>query len=329
MNNLNKIMCADCFDFIKRTDDRSVDLALIDPPYFLNKGEWDTFRDKGEFFDFTYKWIDALIPKLKDGASFYVFNTPYNSAFILSHLVKRGLNFQNWICWDKRDGFTHTRKKFIPNQETILFFSKGEPDVFNADEVRIQYDSTERMKHASRKGILKKNGSRWFPDPNGKLCGDVWHITSERHKNKVNGKTVKMSHTTPKPLEMIERIIRASSKEGDVVFDCFVGSGTTAVAAKKLKRNFLCADKSEEFIQMANNRLGLADGEDISRPLPQRMREAVARGFSQCAVCVSSRFVLMREAVARGFSQCAVCISSGFVLMREAVARGFNQWQKH
>jgi len=66
----------------------------------------------------------------------------------------------------------------------------------------------------------------------------VWHIASERHKNKINGKTPKMPHITPKPLELVERIIKASSNAGDLVLDCFVGSGTTAIAAKKLKRNF-------------------------------------------------------------------------------------------
>jgi len=118
----------------------------------------------------------------------------------------------------------------------------------------LPYDSTERMKHAEKKGILK-NGKRWFPNPGGKLCGEVWHITSERHKNKVNGKTQKMMHITPKPTELIERIIKASSNEGDLVLDCFVGSGTTAIVAKKLKRNFICSDNNKKYVNFANNNL--------------------------------------------------------------------------
>ncbi len=266
MKNLNKIILADCFDFLKDVECASVDLAVIDPPYFLNKGEWDTFRSENDFFQFTYKWIDALIPKLKDGASLYIFNTPYNSAFILTYLQSRGLNFQNWITWDKRDGFTHTKKRFIPNQETILFFSKGVPNFFNANSVRIEYDSTERMAHAMRKGILKKDGSRWYPNPNGKLCGDVWHITSERHKNKINGKVQSMAHATPKPTDMIERIIKASSEEGDIVLDFFVGSGTTAVVSKKLNRNFLCGDACEEYVLLAKERLNEIKKEITSKP---------------------------------------------------------------
>ena len=260
MEDLNKIVLKDCFDFIKSIDDNIIDLAVIDPPYFLKKGGWDTFSNEEEFFDFTFRWIDALISKLKNGASVYIFNTPYNSAFILSHLVKIGMTFQNWLTWDKRDGFCYTKKRFIPNQETILFFSNGSPKTFNANDVRIAYDSVERMEHAKKKGITKKNGTRWFPDARGKLCNDVWHITSERHKNKVNGKTVKMGHATPKPLEMIERIIKASSNKGDIVFDCFVGSGTTAIASKILNRNFLCADNCKEFVALSNKRLSLIKG---------------------------------------------------------------------
>ena len=262
MKNLNNIVVSDCFDFIASTEHGCIDLALLDPPYFLNKGEWDTFASEEDFFEFTFSWIDALLPKIKKGGSLYIFNTPYNSAFILKYLVEKGFLFQNWITWDKRDGFSHTRKKFIPNQETVVFFSNGEPNTFNADSVRVAYESSERIAHAAKKGILK-NGKRWFPNPNGKLCGDVWHMPSERHKNKVNGRVQKMKHATPKPLDMIKRIIKASSEEGDVVFDCFVGSGTTALASKMLNRNFLCADRDKEFVEMAKSRLCATNTEGI------------------------------------------------------------------
>lgn len=276
MKNLNKIIVSDCFDFIQQTDDCCVDLALLDPPYFLNKGDWDTFASEQDFFDFTFSWIDALLPKIKTGGSLYIFNTPYHCAFILQHLVEKGLTFQNWITWDKRDGFSYTKKKFVPNQETILFFSCGKPNTFNADEVRIDYESSERMKHAEKKGILKKNGGRWFPNPKGKLCGDVWHVTSERHKNKVNGKVKKMEHATPKPLDMIKRIVRASSKKGDIVFDCFVGSGTTALASQMLNRNFLCADNNREFVRLAQNRLKGKEERMTVKPPPLQKRLFIA-----------------------------------------------------
>jgi len=64
-----------------------------------------------------------------------------------------------------------------------------------------------------------------------------------------------MPHITPKPLELVERIIRASSNAGDLVLDCFVGSGTTAVAAKKLKRNFICSDLNKTYTRIAKSNL--------------------------------------------------------------------------
>jgi len=254
MLKINEIYNLDCFDFLRKIDDKSISLAVIDPPYNLHKTRRDTFGSQKDFFDFTARWIDALVPKLKENGSLYIFNTPYNSAFILSYLIGRGLIFQNWITWDKRDGLGGAKRKYSNGQETILFFTKNDNHIFNFDDIRLPYESTDRIAHAKEKGILK-DGKRWFPNPKGRLCGEVWHITSERHKNKINGKTPKMPHITPKPLELVERIIRASSNAGDLVLDCFVGSGTTAVAAKKLKRNFICSDLNKTYTRIAKSNL--------------------------------------------------------------------------
>ncbi len=252
--SINRIFELDCFEFLAKVEDEIVDLAVIDPPYNMKKAEWDTFESDAAFFAFTYSWIDLLIPKLKPNGSLYIFNTPYNSAFILQHLVSRGLIFQNWITWDKRDGMGGARRRFSNGQETILFFTKGRRHTFNYDEVRVPYESAQRIEHAKTKGILK-NGKRWFPNPNGRLCGEVWHFSSARHKNKVNGRVHKMGHATPKPLDLVERIIKASSNCGDLVLDCFVGTGTTALAAKKLGRHFICADSNADYVTLARGRL--------------------------------------------------------------------------
>ena len=247
----NEVLCMDCLTLLNAIDDNSIDLAVVDPPYNMKKAKWDTFNTTDDFLKFTYEWLDILLDKLKANGSLYLFNTPYNAAFILTHLVKKQMLFQNWITWDKRDGIGASTQKYIHGQETILFFTKGKGHTFNHDDIRLPYDR-ELLKRP--KGILK-NGKRWYPNPNGKLCSEVWHITSERHKNKVNGKTVKMGHITPKPLDMIERIIKASSNEGDLVLDCFAGSGTTAVAAKKLKRNFICGEINQDYVAISQQRL--------------------------------------------------------------------------
>ena len=234
----NKIYPMDARDFLReKVTDDSVALAAVDPPYNLRKAGWDTFASQDDFLAFTRNWLSLLIPKLKDGGSLYVFNTPLNAAYILQFLAEREMTFRNWIVWDKRDGISAPKRKYAGGAEAILFFTKGDRHVFNCDDIRVPYESEERIRYARKTGILK-NGRRWRPNERGRLCGEVWHFSSERHKQKVNGKTQKMPHLTPKPLDMMMRIIAASSNPGDLVLDCFMGSGTTALALQKIGAKF-------------------------------------------------------------------------------------------
>lgn len=252
---LNKIYKSDYRNLLQKIPNNSIDLVCVDPPYNLKKADWDSFDSDSDFLQFTQNWIRLTIPKLKPGGSFYVFNTPRNSAYILAYLEKSGLVFQNWITWNKKDGFSSTKKKFLPEQETILYFTKpGGEITFNADGVRIPYESKERIEAAKYRGIIK-NGKRWFPNKDGRLCPDVWQISSERHSQKENGKVKKALHPTVKPIALMERIVLASSAEGDVVLDIFAGSGSTLVAAKKHKRNFIGCESNTDYVKLARQRL--------------------------------------------------------------------------
>ncbi|CFW93384.1 Modification methylase MboII [endosymbiont DhMRE of Dentiscutata heterogama] len=249
---INQIHQMDILQFLDRLEENSIDLVIADPPHNLIDAEWDQFKDKKEFFNFTYSWIDKLIPKLKKTVSIYIFNTPYNCAYIASYLRNKGLIYQNWITWYKKDGLSSNKRQYCSDQETILFFTGSKNYVFNYNDIRIPYTHPTRVN--SPKGILK-NGKRWFPHPDGKLCPDVWEISSDRHKKKVNGRIVKNEHPTPKPEDMIERMIKASSNKGDLVLDLFSGTGTTSLMAKKLGRNYIGCEKNEKFCQMASNRI--------------------------------------------------------------------------
>ncbi len=246
----NKIYLMDAMDFLnQQVDGDSIDLAVIDPPYNLQKADWDCFDGHDDFLAFTFNWLDLLIPKLKETGSLYVFNTPFNAAYILRFLLERKMLFQNWIVWDKRDGISAPKRKYANSQEAILFFTKSNRHVFNYDDIRVPYYSTDRMRHATNKGILK-NGKRWYPNKKGRLCTEIWHFSSERHMQKENGKTRKMPHSTPKPLDMIKRMILASSNEGDLILDCFMGSGTVAVACRKLKRDFIGCENNKTYYDL-------------------------------------------------------------------------------
>lgn len=253
-SEVNKIYNLDVLDFLgRKVANNSIDLVIADPPYNMKKADWDSFKTHNGFLNFTFAWIDALLPKLKVNSSLYIFNTPFNAAYILQYLNEQGLDFKNWIVWHKQDGISAPKNKFVNGSETILFFTKGRP-VFNFDEVREPYKSADRIKHATKKGILK-NGKRWYPNPHGRLCSEVWGFSSHRHKNKINGKVQKMPHLTPKPLDMVERMIKASSNIGDLVLDCFMGSGTTAIASKNLSRYFIGCEKNKTYYQLCQKNI--------------------------------------------------------------------------
>ena len=140
------------------------------------------------------------------------------------------------------------KRRYNGNQESILFYTMNTKNYyFDYESIRVPYDSAKRIEHASKKGILK-NGKRWFPNPNGKLCPDVWEFASVRHTNKVAGKVVKQNHPTPKPREMIERMIKASSKQGDLVLDLFSGTGITSLVASELGRKFIGCEANVEYL---------------------------------------------------------------------------------
>ena len=122
---INHIYHMSCLDFLSKIENLSVDLIVVDPPYNMKKADWDTFNSQDEFLKFSYTWIDMAIEKLKKDGSLYIFNTPFNSAFLCQYLVSKGLIFQNWITWDKRDGMGSAKRRYSSGQETILFFTKS------------------------------------------------------------------------------------------------------------------------------------------------------------------------------------------------------------
>jgi site-specific DNA-methyltransferase (adenine-specific) len=252
----NTAYCMDVNEFLNSQKGEIFDLVIADPPYNQKIAHWDNFSDQKSYFSFIDSWLEDVVKKIKKDGSIYLFNNPFNSAIIFQKLIDMGLIFQNWIIWYKKDGFKPSKRKFVSNQEVILFFTKSNNYIFNYDDIRTPYLSTDRMKHAAKVGILK-NGKRWFPNTNGKLCNDVWEISSERHKQKVNGKVIKLEHPTTKPYKLIERIIKASSNKGDLVMDLFSGSGMTSIVAKDLLRNSIACDSNEKYVQNLINKLSI------------------------------------------------------------------------
>ena len=247
----NRIYCKDADEYMDAIPKGTVDLIIMDPPYNMKKADWDTYDDN--LFQVTMNnWLGAACDILKMMGSLYVFNTPENAIWI-AHFLKEHwhMKFRNWIVWNKKDGMSGSKSKYVCKQEVVLFFTKSDNYTFNYDDIRVPYDSENRVKY----GVVK-NGKKWTPNPKGKLCTDVWNFTSERFakRNREGGRLKALEHITPKPIEMIERMVKASSNKGDIVLDPFMGSGTTAIAYKLHVRHFIVCDSNKEYVKYSAKR---------------------------------------------------------------------------
>jgi len=184
----------------------------------------------------------------------------------MSHYVKIVLDaifghkaFQNEIIWLYRGG-GRSSKRFACKHDVIFFYTKpGEEHVFNADSVRIPYeaegisrtDESAWGRHAGQRGIYR-------PHSEGKVPEDHWNIAPLNAND-----PERLSYPTQKPLELLERIIKASSNNGDVVLDPFCGCGTAVIAAEKLKRQWIGIDITHLAIGLIEKRFWNAFGKEI------------------------------------------------------------------
>ncbi|MDP1760371.1 MAG: site-specific DNA-methyltransferase [Candidatus Woesebacteria bacterium] len=247
----NKIFNEDCIEGIKKIPDNSIDLIITDPPYCLGK-DYENESDKlnpREYLEWTYKWIDAIIPKLKENGSFYIFLSWQYSPEIFSY-IKNKLTMVNEIIWDRRvPSMGGSTRKFSSVHDNIGFFVKGKKYYFNIDDIRIPYD--EETKKARTRSIFV--GKKWLEI--GYNPKDIWsvgriHAQAPEREN----------HPTQKPLEIIERIIKASCPIDGVVLDPFMGSGTTAIAAINMKRNYVGYEINKNYCDLIEKRIKKTEG---------------------------------------------------------------------
>lgn len=242
----NKVFNEDMLKGIDKIPDDSLDLIIADPPYCLGK-DYGNSSDKmapTEYLEWSYKWIDAVIPKLKDSGNFYIFLTWKFSPEIFSYM-KQKLIMVNEIIWDRKvPSMGGSTRHFTSVHDTIGFFAKTKKYYFDLDSVRIPYD--EETKKARTRSIFV--GKKWLEI--GYNPKDLWPIArihaqaSERE-----------NHPTQKPLELINRIVLSSSPVDGYVLDPFMGSGTTAASCILNKRNYIGFELNPEYCQLIENRL--------------------------------------------------------------------------
>ena len=256
----------DFFEGIVRVRDASVDLVIADPPYGLGKDYGnDSDRLNGEaYLEFSRRWIDTILPKLKPNGSLYVFLTWQHSPEVFSFLKTRML-MVNEIIWDRKvPSMGGSTRKFSSVHDTIGLFAKSRDYYFDVDSVRIPYDP--ETKRARTRSIFV--GKKWLEV--GYNPKDLWSVTRLHRQD-----PERADHPTQKPLEIIERMVLASAPPEGMVLDPFMGSGTTAVAAVRHGRRFTGFEINPEYFATARQRIKSLDEE--SARAGGRTRLAVAR----------------------------------------------------
>ena len=242
----NQIFNEDCLKGMYRIPDASVDVILTDPPYCLWKdyGNDSDMKESEEYLMWTFRWIDAVIPKLKETGSFYIFLSWQYSPEIFSYMKKK-LVMVNEIIWDRRvPSMGGSTRKFTSVHDNIGLFAKRKDYYFNIDAVRIPYD--EETKKARTRSIFV--GAKWLEV--GYNPKDVW-VNSRLHRQDPE----RENHPTQKPLAVIDRMIKASCPPDGIVLDPFMGSGTTAVACVRNGKHYCGFEINSEYHRMMQARL--------------------------------------------------------------------------
>jgi site-specific DNA-methyltransferase (adenine-specific) len=251
---LNKIIHQDALNAIDCIPADSIDLMIVDPPYNLTKifGS-KTFKemDMDEYKKWFDKWLKKTVRILKEGASIYICSD-WKTSIVIPEIASKYFSLQNRITWEREKGrgSSNNWKNCI---EDIWFLTKGKNHKFNLDAVKIQRPviAPYRDEKGNPKDWEEKEGGKTrFTHPS-----NVWTDISIPFWSMPEN----TNHPTQKPEKLIAKLVLASSDEGDVVFDPFVGSGTTAVVAKKLGRNFIGIEREKEYVALSIRRLEMAE----------------------------------------------------------------------
>lgn len=240
--------------------DRSIDLIFADPPYNIGKnfnGKRDKWPSDESYIAWCNEWLDLCLLKLKDNGSFYVMTATQNMPYFDLYLRKK-INILSRIVWAYDSSGVQAKRFYGSLYEPILFCVKNRDDyTFNADDILV-----EARTGATRRLIdYRKSVPSMYSDK--KVPGNVWTIPRVRYRM-----AEYEEHPTQKPVTLLERIVKASSNLGDIVFDPFSGTFTTSFVAQSLGRRSIGIEIDEEYMKIGLRRLHLCEhynGETLER----------------------------------------------------------------
>ena len=244
------IYCADSIDSMKKINDTLIDLTITSPPYNIGK-EYETNLALHEYIKWSRDWIKGVYDITKPNGTFWL-NVSYlpisgkGKAVPIPYLLwdKTDFYFIQEVVWNYGAGVAG-RKFYSPRNEKLLWYVKNEQDyTFNLDSVR---DPNVKYPNQKKNGKLKCN-------PIGKNPSDVWQIakvTSGKNRSSAE----RTSHPAQFPIALIDRVLKASSNPGDLVFDPFLGSGTSAIVALSNQRKFIGIEIDKRYCDIAIKRI--------------------------------------------------------------------------
>ena len=270
--DINNIYNMDCLEGMKKLEDESIDLIYLDPPFFTQKKQKltskigieyffeDSWHDINEYLEFLkIRFFEMKRILKKDGNIFVHCDKIANHKIrILLEEVFGKDNFRAEIIWSYKR-WSNSKKGLLEGHQNIYHFSKSSEFRFNilyqeySPSTNIDQILQIRERDKKGKSIYKKNQDGdivYGSNKKGVPLNDVWQIPFLNPKAKE-----RVGYPTQKPIELLENILKIASKEGDIVLDPFLGSGTTAVTAKLLKRNFIGFDINSNAIGLAQLRL--------------------------------------------------------------------------
>ena len=261
---LGKIQQGDCLKRMQKMQDSCIDLVFADPPFNIGYvyDRYDDNRKEEDYFNWCRQWIGEVYRLLKPHGTFWLAIGDKNAAE-LKMIAERETGFvlRNWVIWYFTFG-SNCKKKFTGSHVHLFYFVKdAKRFTFNAEDPTIRVPTREAL---TRRGDKTKSS--------GKLPDDTWILRPQAFQNDPYGfkaeqdtwyfprvagtfKERQRFHPCQMPEQILGRIIRSCSNEKDVVFDPFVGSGTTLAVAKKLGRRFLGCELSEPYARHARKRL--------------------------------------------------------------------------
>ena len=251
----NKTICGDAFEVINQLPEKKFDLLFADPPYNLTKiFGTNSFKQTSleDYEIWLNSWLSKLVKSLKETASIYICGD-WRSSSAIQRIGMKYFNLRNRITWEREKG-RGAKANWKNASEDIWFFTVSDEFTFNLDAVKTKrkvlapYTENGKPKDWEK----SKTGNFRLTHPS-----NLWNDLTVPFWSMAENTT----HPTQKPEKLLAKIILASTNENDLILDPFAGSGTTAVVAKKLNRNFCGIEADENYCLLTEKRLALAESD--------------------------------------------------------------------